>query len=118
MDKASTDDYASIESALTDALTSVTVETRDKAAVALAYRYARALDNREPEILVDVNKLGAALLTVLESLMMTPRARANVMKGGKDDTTPTAPSNRPPDQLRARRASRLHNAANMDAAAS
>lgn len=77
---------APIPSGLAEALTSVlggvTKKPQDAAVVRLAITYAEQLD-ADPELLV---KLGPQFLAVLESLGMTPRARAAIMaKGGRND---------------------------------
>jgi hypothetical protein len=65
-----------------EALAAQPVEERDAAAAELARTYARQIDGHEPceecgcQGCGDVAKLGPALLAVLESLLMSPRARA------------------------------------------
>ena len=69
----------------------------DAGAAALAERYAAAVDAGG-----DLEKLGPQLLAVLESLLMTPRARAAAVKGATGATIAASPL----DELRARRAAR------------
>jgi hypothetical protein len=82
-----------LEKSVRTALNAVTDE-RDAGAVQLAITYAQRIDAFEP-----MEKLGPALLQCLESLLMTPRARAAVVKGVADDAKPTSPL----DELRRRR---------------
>jgi hypothetical protein len=80
----------------------------DEGAVRLALVYAEAIDDDPAQLA----KLGSGLLAVLESLAMTPRARAAVVGKGvspRDD----APRSKL-DQLRDRRAAREHPAAAVD----
>lgn len=81
----------------------------DKAAVELALTYAREID-----LGGDLSKLGPALLACLTSLLLTPHARAQAMKGvqGASDK----PASRI-DEVRERRA-RKSRAADLDAATS
>jgi|SRR6184192_390113 len=97
---------------LTEALVDVRphLTPRDAAAVELAAAYASALD-AEPEA---IGRLGPQLHAVLESLLMTPRARAQATKkgGGLD-----GPGKSRLDELRERRHARQHGAEAVDAAA-
>lgn len=90
------------------ALTDLDPQARDQAAAELALAYARAADSGG-----DLEKLGPLLLTVLEALHMTPRARAAVMKGTSNDSRKS-----PLDELRARRAARQRDPEAVDATAS
>lgn len=85
-----------LESALRLALFEMEVFPIDEATVTLALGYATAID-RVPE---QISKLGPQLLACLESLLMTPRSRAAVVKGASHDQ----PKRRSPlDELRERR---------------
>lgn len=84
------------------------IEARDRAMVDLALKYAAEIDGDG-----DLEKLGPQLQRALEALMMTPRSRLTPAKGGA--TSDEQPS--PLDELRAKRASRAHRAANLDATA-
>lgn len=86
-----------LRAALDQALQQVPVADNDGAAVELAKHYATQLDDG-----ADSTRMGPAFLAVLESLGMTPRARA-AQSGGKG--APDAGPN-PLDELRARRAAR------------
>lgn len=70
----------------------------DRATLALACAYADTID-AAPET---IDTIGPKLLTCLESLLMTPRARAAVMKNAQDEHRPSSPL----DELRARRNAR------------
>lgn len=93
-----------MSSALTRALRDVERGAQDGAAVALARRYARMIDD-DPDTLW---RLGPRLLEVLVELGMTPRARQAVVspKGGTggDGGAKRAAH----DELRAKRAARKH----------
>jgi hypothetical protein len=82
-------------------------ESRDAAAAELALTYAGAIDSGG-----DMSKLGPPLLAALESLRMTPRARAAATKAVNDDK----PAANPLDQLAGRRA-RRGRTPDLDAAA-
>lgn len=84
---------------LDEALKSLTLDGTDGAAVELARTYARAIDAGD-----SLDKRGPQLLAVLESLGMTPRSRAALMKGETHAVTS------PLDELRERRATRVGNA--------
>lgn len=84
------------------------IEGVDLAAVELAATYARAIDDGG-----DVDKTGPLLLTALESLLMTPRARAATAKGGDRDGR----GSNPLDELRARRGARVNNPPAVDSTA-
>jgi hypothetical protein len=96
----------SLVTAVRAAVKALSLAPEDQAAVQLAIRYAVAIDAGEP-----VEKVGPPLLVVLESLGMTPKARAAV-KGG----TSASPSDSPLDELRARRV-RRNGPEDLDAAA-
>ncbi|WP_166388278.1 terminase small subunit [Catellatospora methionotrophica] len=91
------------------ALAATTVEDRDRATVELARSYCLAIDAEAP-----LDKFGPLLLKALEALAMTPRSRLTTDKGGA--TNDDQPS--PLDELRARRRTRAHRAAAVDATAS
>jgi hypothetical protein len=80
----------------------------DLGAAELARTYARAIDNGG-----DLDKLGPLLLAVLESLGLTPKARAALVKGAKDE-----PRTSPLDELRVRRSARQRDATAVDPTAS
>jgi hypothetical protein len=93
---------------LRSALANTTVEPRDKATVELALSYAEAIDHGAP-----LDKYGPLLLKALEALAMTPRSRLAPVKGG--EVSGDQPN--PLDELRERRRTRAHRAANLDATA-
>ena len=86
----------SLVGSVTTALTDVTLRPCDRAAADLALAYAAEIDAGETA----VEKIGPALLAVLESLGMTPRARKAIVREVAD-----APAS-PLDELRQRRARR------------
>jgi hypothetical protein len=91
--------------ALTESVTRVTAGTdpRDRATADLALVYAREIDDGG-----DLAKLGPALLSALEALQLSPRARKAVK-------TDDRPAGNPLDQLAAARA-RKSGTSNLDAA--
>ncbi len=93
---------------LTQSLAGITVADQDKVMVELAHRYARALDADGDPI-----KLGPLLQSCLETLLMSPRARATVLKGGARDNRAVNKL----DELRERRA-RRNGAEDLDSATS
>lgn len=97
-------------SAVNDALESMELQDEDQATAELARAYARNIDARQP-----IEKVGPALLACLDALLMTPRARAAVMKGAPGAGA-AKPSN-PIDELRERRRARKNNAEAVDPAA-
>lgn len=80
----------------------------DQGAVELALAYAAEIDHGETPI----DKVGPALLTVMEALGATPRARAALAKG-----VTSVSSTSPLDELRARRNARINRAEDLDTAA-
>ncbi|MBW0136852.1 terminase small subunit [Pseudonocardia abyssalis] len=84
-----------IEASVTAAIGDVAAS--DQAAVELAVSYARAIDEG-----AELHKIGPLLLSALEALLLTPRARAAALKKGTDDK----PAANPLDELRERRARR------------
>ena len=66
--------------AVTNAVQALTLEPEDDAAVALARQYAAAIDDADNPADA-LEKLGPKLLSVLEQLGATPRARAQITKG-------------------------------------
>jgi hypothetical protein len=73
-----------VSTALSEALRGHKTKAEDRAAVVLARLYAGQIDE-DPDLLV---KLGPLLLSVLDSLAMTPRGRAAVLgKGGPQGGT-------------------------------
>lgn len=117
---------SSITYALTRALKAVQTGPEHAPTVALAKRYAAMLDE-DPETL---GRFGPPLLRVLIEMRMTPRTRAGVIagdflsdpepgdvvpnEGGASGDSPDADLD-PADELRARRRSRMHGAAAVDA---
>lgn len=95
-----------VSAALETAIGAVELKPVDEAAIALARAYASAIDLDTEEL----SKLGPKLLAALESLLLTPRARAAVVKGAPDE-----PRTSPLDELRQRR--RKRGATDLDAAA-
>ncbi len=86
-------------SKLTAAVREQTEDHPDKAAAALALAYAEELDAAFPK--ADALKdLGPGLLRVLESLALTPKARA---AGGPAKPTDAAPTPAAPSRLEALR---------------
>jgi len=84
-----------LAAAVKDALAARRVGAQDRAAAELALTYAAAIDAGG-----DLAKIGPALLSALEALQMSPRARAAGRKAG----TGERPAANPLDQLAARRA--------------
>lgn len=93
-----------VADALSDALETAATSGADGATIELAKRYAAEIDAGE-----DLAKLGPKLLACLDALLMTPKARAAVVKGGEDE-----PETNPLDDLRERRRKRYTTA--VDAA--
>lgn len=83
--------------ALRKALKDVSLEPQDQAAARLALEYAAQIDGGQ----VAIEKVGPALLSALESLGMTPRARKGIVKGG-DGERPASPL----DEVRRKREQR------------
>lgn len=94
-----------MERELVQAVAALDLTAADKAAVELAYIYARVID-QEPD---EAKRLGPLLLTVLCELGMTPRSRAALVKGGSHGDNTSAL-----DELRQRRNKRQNTAAPMD----
>ena len=101
-----------IAEALSTSLAALELRPEDQAAVALAKAYAGVLDDSPGEL----QKTGPALLSVLESLGMTPRGRAAVV--GKGVSPRDGNSKSKADELRERRAARQHASAPVDPSAS
>ena len=97
--------------AVEDVLRALKLDRSDMAARHLALQYAEVIDAGGAETLKD---FGPKLLTVLETLGATPRARAALSKGGPSGVNFGASTI---DDLRARRATRARRAAGMDTAA-
>lgn len=97
-------DTRTVVKAVRDALGSLELRPQDGAAVRLAVAYAREIDADPTQL----GKLGPALLSALESLGMSPRARAAL--AGKKGGEPDAPAANPIDELRKRRRARLGDA--------
>lgn len=83
------------------------VEGVDLAAVELAATYGAAIDSGD-----SIDKVGPLLLAALESLLMTPKARASTAKGGAD----ASGISNPLDELRARRSARVNDPSTVDTA--
>jgi len=94
---------------LVNAVRTALKDPKEPAAV-LALEYAEAIDAGG-----DLAAYGPKLLSCLDALLLTPRARAAVKKVMEpDDSQPASPL----DELRARRAARQRGASAVDAAAS
>lgn len=94
---------AAFDAALADV--TPTLQVRDFAAVELARRLAAEIDAGG-----ELHKLAPQLTTILEALLMTPRARAAVVrKGAVKDASRDAL-----DEIRERRRARQHGAAAVD----
>lgn len=108
-------------SKLTAAVQAQTADHPDKAAAALAAMYAETLDayrTSSADARVEVLKdLGPGLLRVLESLALTPKARA----AGGPNSSPASPTPAAPSALEAMRVRfgpGAHGTSSVDAAAS
>jgi hypothetical protein len=111
----------SVLNALTRALKAVQTGPEHAPTVALAKRFAAALDDDPGQL----GRLGRPFLAVLVELRMTPKARAGVMIGDPLDDDPALPlpegggngdgnSRDEVSQQRARRDRRQHHTAAMD----
>lgn len=98
-----------LETSLFAALKENPATPADRPMAQLALTYARAVDHGE-----DLNKIGPALLSALEALLMSPRARASALRGAK---TNGSPGTGKLDELHARRV-RKSGAADLDTATS
>jgi hypothetical protein len=87
-----------LTTALEQALAEADLDTLDAATIELARTYADHIDDANEEL----SKLGPRLLTCLEALLLTPRARAKILTAGDDNEQPTNPV----DELRDRRRQR------------
>ena len=84
--------------ALFDSLKAEPVKPQDAVTAALAMRYVHEIETGG-----DIARLGPALLSVLESLQMSPRSRAAIQRGANGvAAAPT--TNNPLASLRAQRA--------------
>lgn len=90
---------SSVSDAVEATVAALPLKPQDEAAVALAVRYAAAIDDGDG----DLARLGPPLLAALTALGATPAARAAIVRGGAPDERPTAS---PLDELLARRAAR------------
>ncbi len=99
----------SLLATLNAALDATETTPADQTAVHLALLYASQIDENEAR----ASELGPKLLTALDALCMTPRAR-NAIKGASG----AAILDSPLDQLKARRAARIADPAAVDAPAS
>lgn len=95
-------DTPTLAAAVRAALGTVENTPQDSGAVRLALTYAEAIDADRDQLA----KLGPGLLSVLEALALTPRARAAVLGKG----APSASARTPLDQLRERRRARVDGA--------
>lgn len=108
----------SVSESVRAALDATEVDPRDQAAADLALTYAERIDGKvrcqdcDGPVGADLTKLGPALLAALESLLMSPRARAAAKKA----VTTSEPAANPLDDLAGRRA-RKGRTADLDAAA-
>lgn len=100
---------ASLSDLLIESLAATSPNASDAATAELAMTYARRIDGTArceecggPAAGADLTKLGPALLAALESLLLSPRARAAAKKA----VTTSEPAANPLDQLAARRAGR------------
>ncbi len=96
-----------VAAAVRRGLGGVRQQGRDRAAVVLALAYAAALDGVEPcehcgrgAGAADVGKVGPQLLAALESLGLTPRARAAATSAGGRPAGEIAPAETPLQRLR------------------
>lgn len=90
-----------------------TATPADAGVAALALAYASVIDDDGQ----DIQKIGPLLLVALEALLMSPRARAAVMRGAPSAVIVDAPI----DEIRRRRAqrrARLDQAADLDTTSS
>jgi hypothetical protein len=94
-------------SAVRRSLRGLDLAAADKGTAELALTYAKQIDDGG-----DVKVFGPLLLAVLESLLMTPRARAAVLRGVARDGDTLSPL----DELRARRAARVDDPETVDPA--
>lgn len=69
-----------VGTAVAEALRTLELTAEDAAAAVLARRYAAAIDSADDQAEI-LKELGPRLLTVLESLGATPKARAMMKKG-------------------------------------
>jgi hypothetical protein len=93
---------STVARALADALQEAQLQPRDLGAVALAARYAVAIDQSVGDLKV-LSDLGPKLLATLTALGLTPAGRG-VKEGGGD----SAPVVSKLDELRERRAARAN----------
>jgi hypothetical protein len=101
----------SLTESLEEALKALDSKPEDQAAIQLARVYAAHLDGGN----ADLVKEGPLLLSVLDALGMTPRARAAVMgKGGGNGAAGAGKL----DELRDRRRARRNDAPPVDSSAS
>jgi hypothetical protein len=84
-----------LEQVIRESLVQTSLTEADAAVAELALTYARGIDSGDG----DPAKLGPALLTALESLLMSPRARAAAKKA----VTTSEPAANPLDTLAERR---------------
>ena len=94
--------------AVREALAELDLTPADKGATELALTYANSIDSG----MGDIARVGPALLAVLESLGMTPKARAAIKRGVNTDAGHTSPL----DELRIRRNSRINRSKAVDSA--
>jgi hypothetical protein len=97
-----------LEDAVRKAAGERNLSPEDLAAVELAAAYAAEIGSGDA-----IEKVGPLLLAALESLLMTPRARAATAKGGDRDGR----GSNPLDELRAKRGARVNNPPAVDSTA-
>jgi hypothetical protein len=85
-----------LETSLAEVLNAEPLNPRDHTIGHLAMTYARAIDSGQ----ADLTKLGPQLQSALESLLLSPRARAMAMRGLKANDRPGTAKL---DELHARR---------------
>lgn len=88
-----------LEQTIIGAVENLDVIDQDEPVIHLAITYARLIDGNPAY----AAKVGPMLLAALESLLMTPRARAAIVRGANSDKRKTRS---PLDELRARRTAR------------
>lgn len=95
-----------LSDAVTAALGDLEIVPKDGGTVRLALVYAEAIDADPAQL----SKLGPGLLSVLEALAMTPKARASILGKGVKDAPPRSRL----DELRERRRARVDGTAAVD----
>ncbi len=93
-------------------LQQINLQESDKGVAGLILQYAKVIDEGR---LAELAKFGPLLLQAMESLQMTPKARAQASKG---NITNDKPVKSPLDELRNRRNARQNGTSNLDSATS